>query len=451
MADGDGSDRIVVIGGGLAGLSAAVSLADAGRRVVVLERLGRCGGRCRSVRGPGGTPVDWGQHLMLGAYRATRRLAARLGTAGRLRFVDEPTPFVTGPGEEHAYRVGSLPSPLHALPALVGLSHLGWLDRLGLGRAALGAKFDRRFRAEALDRIDAATWLRGHGQGEGALRGFWEPLGTATCNGPLERTSAALLAAVIDEGMFATREDALPLLPEGTLAEVLVDPAVEAIRRSRGEVRTRAEAASLDVAGGAVRGVTLRGGERVPAAGVVLAAPSWAAAPLLAGVAGMAGTSRAAERLGAASIVSVDGWFDRPWLRHPFAGLLGTGVQWVFAHGPGSVAGAAQRVSMVVSDAGGWLDRPRAALEEAVLSSVRSRFRGAVGARMVASLVVREPRATFVGGPGQGSLRPEAGTPSRGLVLAGDWTATGLPATIEGAVRSGVQAAARLARSPGTG
>ncbi len=437
--------RIVVVGGGLAGLAAAVRLADAGEQVTVLERLAAAGGRVRRIRGPADEDLDWGQHLMLGAYHATRAFARRLGTEGRLRFVERPTPLVTATGGRHLYGVGNLPAPLHALPALFGLTHLGLLDRLALGRPVLAAKLGVRLSPERLDRTSALDWLRANGQGDDAIRGFWEPLVVATCNAAPAEASAALLATVIDQGFFAEREDALPLLAEGTLDEALVAPALAAIAGRGGVVRTGEGALRLDAApSGRIASVRTTKGDTLPADGVVLAVPSWDVAELLPAELAPHGLAENVAWLGASPIVCVEVWFDRPWFEHPFAGLIGATVQWVFAHPPGRVPGAGQRLSLVVSRAGAWIERSNEGLVAGALAELRRFFPEAGAAREVATLVVRERRATFLGRPGQASRRAGTRTRSPNLVLAGDWTATGLPATIEGAVRSGEAAAAAL-------
>jgi squalene-associated FAD-dependent desaturase len=441
--------RIVVVGGGLAGLTAAVRLADAGEQVTVLERLSAAGGRVRRIRGPADEDLDWGQHLMLGAYRSTRALARRLGTAEQLRFVERPTPLATESGGRHLYGVGGLPAPFHALPALFGLTHLGLFERLALGRPVLAAKLGVRLAPGRLDRGSALDWLRANGQSDGAIRGFWEPLVVATCNAAPAEASAALLATVIDQGFFAEREDALPLLPERTLHDALVGPALAAIAERRGEVRTGEGAVRLDgPPGGRITAVRTTKGNELPVDAVVLAVPSWDVAGLLPENSARDGIAEQAAWLGASPIVCVEVWFDRPWFEHPFAGLIGATVQWVFAHPPGRVPGAGQRLSLVVSRAGTWIERPNEELIAGALDELRRFFPNARAAREVATLVIRERRATFLGRPGQASRRPTTRTPVPNLVLAGDWTATGLPATIEGAVRSGEAAARALGARP---
>jgi squalene-associated FAD-dependent desaturase len=434
---------VAVVGAGLAGLTAALRLADAGRRVVLFERSGTAGGRIRAFRGPHETPLDWGQHLLLGAYHATRALAARLGTAHRLSFADGPFPLASGDGSRATYGIGALPAPLHLLPALAGLTHLSPLERLALGRVAVGAKLEARLRPARLDQRTADRWLRDHGQSERAIRGFWAPLVLATCNAAPDEASAALLVAVLDRGFFAARDDARPLLPAGTLDELLVAPAVAELRRLGAEVRLHepVEGLAFERGAGAPVAVVTPGVGRLAAEAVVLAVPPWEIGGLVAPHAPLRRVADDAAWLQSAAIVCLELWFDRAWLDAPFAGLVGGVGQWIFAHGPGRVPGARQRLAVVMSRADGTLAADRAALVERTVEELGRFFPASRDARLVRHTVVREPRATFLGRPGQAARRPAAATAIPGVFLAGDWTATGLPATIEGAVQSGDSAA----------
>lgn len=439
----------VVVGAGVAGLAAAVSLCDAGLRVVVLERTATPGGRVRRLRPGGGRPaVDFGQHLMLGCYRHTRELVGRLGTASLLFEVDGATPFVSGPGRLHPYRVGRLPAPFHGLPGLAGLTHLTIAERLGLARAALAAKAAVRLDPARLDRLTAGEWLRRNGQGPGTIAGFWGPLVSATLNADVEEASALLLATVVDRALLARREDAVPLLARGTLHDLVVGPAASAVEASGGEVRPGARAIGLAMtAGGYVRAVEVAGRGEVAADVVVVATPPREAAVLLSGVRGLEATCDAAMRLGASPIVTVEMWFGRRWMRYPFAALLGSPVHWVFDHSEGNGC----RVSAVTSHATGLMNLPPAEVARTVTGEVMRLFPEARRAGLTSSLVVKAREATFMAAPGQAALRPPCLTVVPNLFMAGDWTATGLPATIEGAIASGLRAAraaAAAARAP---
>lgn len=435
--------RVLVVGGGLAGLSAAVGLADAGFRVEVLEGSASPGGRVRRLKH--GAAIDRGQHLMLGCYRESVALIDRLGTAKQLREVRGTTPFLSGPGRVHPYRLGRLPAPLHALPGLTGLTQLDWQARLSLVRAVAAAKLQVRLRPGSLDGISADRWLAKHGQGEGAMRGFWEPLILAALNLPPKDASALLLATVIDRGFFAKRTDAVPLLPQRTLHDLFVAPAVSEITRLGGRVRCRQKARRLELNADdtAVAAVITQSGERCESDQFVLAVPPWDVPDLLGETSGLGWVVDCAERLSFSPILGVELWFDRAWMRYPYAALLDSPVQWIFNHQEelhGAAGEKRHRVSLVISHAGRHIRRKGEELTDECVAEVRRFFPEARDAGIVDTLVVRAPRATFRAAPGQATLRPPTETNLGNLFLAGDWTDTGLPSTIESAVASGKRA-----------
>ena len=443
--------RVVIAGAGLAGLTAGVRLADAGFEVSVLERSGRPGGRVRRVTPRGSrAPIDWGQHLMLGCYHESLALAKRLGTESFLRRVEGLTPFLSGDGQIHPYRLGRLPAPLHVLPALAGLTQISMRERLALGLPIAAAKLQRRMRPDRLDRMSAAYWLEKNGQSKAAIEGFWEPLVLATLNTPIKEASALLLATVIDRGFFANRRDAVPLLPRTTLHDLFAGPAVDAIRSKGGRVCYGQKVEKLIENGnGDLSALLASREEKWEADFFVLALPCWDAGPLLRDKASLRLLSRAAEELGSSPIVTVELWFDRPWMRHPYAGLLGSPVQWVFNHNAktrGGNGAAGCRVSLVISPADSFIHVKKGLLVDRCLSEILRYFPEAEDARLIDSMALRAPKATFRARPGQNALRPGCRTPFRNLFLAGDWTATGLPATMEGAVVSGNRAAGAISR-----
>jgi squalene-associated FAD-dependent desaturase len=437
--------RAVVVGGGVAGLAAAVRLADRGREVTVLERAREAGGRIGRVDPPtGGPPIDHGQHLLLGCYRETLSLLRRLGSAPDLRPVDGPTPFVSADGAVHPYRVGALPAPLHLAPALAGLTQLSWAERALLARAVAGAVVDLRLGPDGLDRRCAEPWLAAHGQSARAIRDFWEPLVLATLNLPAAEASAFLLAVVLDRIFLGPSANARPLLPRTTLYDLFVPPAARALEARGGRVLCGRDVVRLEAgADGRIAAAACRDGERFAADEFVLAVPAWRLAALADGAPALAPLARSAAALGASPIVCVDVWYDRPWMRHAFAGVLGSTLQWVFAPEWPSER-APQRVSLVVSHAVRMIDRPEAEIVALLLEEAGRAFPSARDARPVATRTAKAVRATIRGAPGQRGLRPGPRTPLPNVVLAGDWTATDLPATIESAAASGRRAAESL-------
>lgn len=439
--------RAVIIGAGLAGLSAAVRLVDRGVGVTVLERSAAPGGRARRLVLPGGhADVDRGQHMMLGCYRASLDLARRLGTTGKIRRVTGTTPFISRNGRVHPYRTGSWPAPLHTLPALLGLTQLGWNERLGLARAAAAAKIQTRLDPVGIDRISALRWLERHGQGPGAIEGFWAPLASATINIPLDRASALMLATVLDKGFFSRQRDAVALLARTTLHDLLVAPARQAIERDGGKVLCGERVEHIEAGNrNRVRAVRTFAGNRYEADVFVCAVPSWDLPGVAGGVPALGSLCRQTAALSHSPIIGIELWYDRPWLGYPFAGLLNSPLQWVFNHGVPAAGPGVRRVSVVISHAVDLVTRPGRELTEFCDTELRSYFPGMRGANLIDSLVLRTPRATIQAIPGQSLLRPPVRTVMDNLYLAGDWTNTGLPSTIEGAIASGIEAAAAAA------
>lgn len=442
--------RAVVVGAGVAGLSAALRLADSGIETVVLERRRAAGGRVRRIDPGGGRPpLDCGQHLMLGCYRETLAYVKRIGPSDFISRIEGATPFVSGDARVHEYRLGRLPAPFHAVGAVAGLSHLGFRDRVKLGIAAISAKAVTGARRDALDRLSVRRWLEERRQGTKAISGFWEPLVLATLNTPVDEASALLFATVITKGFLAGREDATPILPRTTLHDLLVGPAVEALVSRGARIAFGQRVVGLEGDGsGGVAAVTTASGERVPGDAFVIAVPSWDVGALR-GEGPWTRLAEASKALGSSPIITVNLWFDRPWLEYPMAGLVGGTMQWAFtprARGPEGDRPGGHRVALVLSAADGWVRESNDALVARCLEECRRYFPASRAANLRSSLVLKCPRATFRARVGQGSIRAACASPFKNVRLAGDWTDTGLPATIEGAVQSGHRAAAEVVR-----
>lgn len=431
---------VIIIGGGIAGLTAALRCAERGLKVLLFERDAVPGGRIRTVRpAPDLPPVDWGQHLMIGAYHATLKLADDIGSRGTLVTATGATPFVDRDGTRYPYRIAPLPSPFHTLPGILSLGHLPFSARIGLGRAVAKALFAHRFDRAALDTLTAREWLSRNGQSERALDGFWEAVVVSTLNTPSHEASALPLATVLARGLFGKRRDALNILPRTTLDESLVAPTVRRIIEAGGTVATGRRIVRMVIAEGRLRGVIDDSGTQHNAAVCIAALPPWELAPLIAGTPELSSLRMAAARFRPSPIISVDLWYDRPWFAHPAATLIDGAFHWIFSH-PHEPAGYGQRLSLVLSAADELVTRDTAAIATLAESELRDRFPATRDAKVLKHFVIREPRATYRSRPGLETHRPGAATALPGLYLAGDWCATGLPATIEGAVLSGESA-----------
>jgi squalene-associated FAD-dependent desaturase len=460
---------VAVVGGGVAGLAAATALAEAGRRVLVLEARGELGGRATAfIDRETGELVDNGQHVLFGCYRETFRLLRRVGAEDNVR--TQPSlevPYLDESGRRSVLRCPALPSPLHLLAGILRWDALGWGDRLTVLRVAgplLKARRLFRVKAEAtreaaqathLPHVAAAStrmndetvdaWLTRHGQ-RGRLREWlWEPLAVAALNQSPGEASAAPFVKVLAEMFGPSRTDASLVLPIRPLHETYAHPARRYVESKGGEVRVNA-LARIRIDAGRVTGIEVRGG-RLPVSRVVAAVPWFALEALLVGeTAPMTSIVASASRMASKPIVTVNLWYDRAVMDDVFVGLPGREMQWVFDKRR-TFGESASHLSLVASGADALVAADNAALVALAAREVAASIPGARGAVLTRGTVIREKRATFSLAPGE-PARPGVTTPVEGLFLAGDWIDTGLPGTIESAAMAGHMAALANLQSP---
>ena len=441
--------QVVVIGGGLAGLTAALALADSGVQVTLLEARPRLGGAATSFS-RGDLTIDNGQHVFLRCCTSYQQLLSRLGVTSQVAIQDRFDVTVLSPGGPARLRRSALPGPLHLGRALAGYRLLPLADRLTVGRAALAMR--------ALDPADPAVdaqalgpWLAAQGQRETTRRLLWDLFTVSALNIAGDDASLALAATVIKTGLLGASDAAdigISRVPLGNLHD---HAASAALSKAGAQVRLGSKATAVrPLAGG--RFAVHAGQELVEADGVVLAAPP-AQAARLAGPAGVIGAGRW-DGLGAAPIVNVHVRYDRPVMDLPFAAAVQSPVQWVFDKTRSAGLARGQYLAISLSAADEYVDTPAASLREQFIPALEQLFPAAADASVTDFFVTRERRATFRQAPGTGALRPGTATAVPGLVLAGAWTDTGWPDTMEGAVRSGQHAAEQmtgwLARQPDT-
>jgi len=433
---------VAVVGGGLAGIAAAVSLQESGIDVELFEARPRLGGATHSFQraGSDGGPdltVDNGQHVMLRAFTAYRGLLDRLGTGHGVELQDRfDLRILTPDGRPEArLRRTGLPGPLHLLPALAKYSLLSPAERLRAAAASLAmGKIDPA--DPHVDDVSLGYWLNQHRQSDRTRRYLWELFVTAALNCGVDDASLALSAMVIQKALLGESDAAdigVPRIPLGELHGRAAEKKLRGVH-----LKTKVEQI--------VSGTRLVvDGFPVDAEAVVVAVPHPAAAALMPEAA-CPDRERWAG-LASSPIVDVHVVYDRPVMDGSFAAVVDSPVQWVFdrtsAAGLGPTHG--QYVSSVVSAAGQWIDAPVAEIREVFLPALAEVLPAARKAEVAEFFVTRERHATFRQAPGSGALRPPAATGVPGLFLAGAWTATGWPDTMEGAVRSGLTAA-RLCR-----
>ena len=438
--------RVAVVGGGLAGMAAALACGDAGCEVTLFEARPRLGGATWSTERHG-LAIDNGQHVFLRCCTAYRALLRRLGVEDRVAIQPRLAIPVLAPGAPAAWiRRDPLPAPAHLARSLLGYRHLPLRDRLRAARTA-----GRLGRLAASDPgVDAqrlGDWLAAQGESPAAIDRFWDLLVRPTLNASARDASLALSAFVFQEGLLRSPEAGDVGISKVPLDQLHAEPAARALRDAGVEVTTRCRIDAIEAP--ATGSAALRaGGARFDAEAVIVACDHEAAAGLLPAEAGI---DRAAiERLGRAPIVNLHVVFDRPVLPWPFAAAVGSPLQWLFDRsGPQTGLGSSQYLAVSLSAADEWVGRSREELARVFLPAFAELLPAARTARVSTFFATGERAATFAQIPGTAGLRPAARTRHPSLFVAGAWTATGWPATMEGAVRSGLHAASAALHAAG--
>jgi hydroxysqualene dehydroxylase len=432
---------VCVVGGGLAGMAAALACADAGAAVTLVERRRRLGGATWSFR-HNDLWFDNGQHVFLRCCTAYRAFLERLGVADRVRLQSRLDVPVVAPGGRttRLRRSRFLPAPAHLGRSLLTYRHLGIRDRLRLGPAAFAL---RRVDVDAAetDERTFGEWLTRHGQSRAAQAALWDLICRPTVNLPATEASLALAAMVFQTGLLTAAAAADIGWASVPLGELHGDAGLRALERAGVEVLTGAPVTGIDrQPGGDGFTVAVAGAPRAADA-VVVAVPHNAIAGLTTGLAELADLALVGERLGVSPIVNVHVVYDRRVTDLEFVAGVGTDVQFVFDRSAGAGLERGQYLAVSLSAADPYMDLSSDDVRAIVVAGLADLFPRARAARVVDALVSREPAATFRGVSGSRSARPPSVTAVPGLVLAGAWTATGWPATMEGAVRSGNAAA----------
>ena len=466
----------MVIGGGLAGLAASVALAEAGWRVRVFEQRPFLGGRATSYVLPDGEHVDNCQHVTLGCCTNLEDFYRRAGSADKIKFFDRLV-FLDPQGRRGEIGAGFLPAPFHMTGSFATFQPVTMKDKLAIARAMFEIVRGRGH-TDDLDEaggITMAEWLRRRKQTRGAIERFWRVVLVSALDEELERTDARYGVEVFWKAFLSNRQGYRMGVPIVPLADLYAG-CKEFIERRGGEVQLRATVRALNIvevaeadqpekganlppataAASTLAGVLLDGREEVADA-YIFALPHGALTQILPEkIKQQYPELKNIENIHDAPITGVHFWFDREVMREPFVTLLDTSTQWIFnktaLYGGGGKNRncKGQYLQLVISASYDLLQKPRQEIIDLCLKEVRQALPAARSAQLMKATVIKEAAATFSPEPGVDRWRPAQATAVKGMFLAGDWTATGWPSTMEGAVRSGYLAAEAVLRAEGT-
>lgn len=430
-------ENVLVVGGGWSGLAAAVELTQRDIPVTLLEAARQLGGRARCIPF-GDQRIDNGQHLMIGAYQSMLYLMHTVGVDPESAFLRQPLDLhMRGLRQpELRVRARKLPAPLHLALALATVRGLPARERLQLLRFSL-----RLLRNKiVLDSdITAQALLMGERQGARVIRALWEPLCLASMNTPVAEASARLFLEVLRRTFTTEASYSDLLIPKDDLGVLLPEPALDFIERNGGTVLLNHRVEHLLIDADGCHGVTWRGGE-LKARRVILAVHPVMCRRLLAPHPALAGIATELAHLRQEPITTVYlRYAESVALDGALQGLQDGLGQWIFDR---RIAGHPGLIAVVISGRGEHLTMDNTVLGEQVAAELAKLHPD--WPAPLATRVIREKRATFAATVDVDRHRPTAVTPVAGLWLAGDFTATSLPATLEGAVLSGQRAAAAL-------
>jgi squalene-associated FAD-dependent desaturase len=426
---------VIVIGGGLAGLAASVALADHGVRVSLLEKNPRLGGRATSYRLPSGEYIDNCQHVTLRCCTNLEDFYRRVGVADKIRYFDEFV-FMDAKGRRGTIKASPLPAPFHLAPSFATFPLLTIRDKLSIARAMLRI---RRSGGDPklVDGISMLDWLRRQKQTPAAIDRFWRVVLVSALNEDLEKTDAHYGIMVFWKAFLSTASAFGIGVPAVPLADLYASCGKNI------DVRTRCTAGEVCIRGGRVAGVRLEGGGEVVGDYYLLAVPFDRLPKIIPADLRQKEEFAKIANLSVSPITGVHMWFDREIMKEPFVTSVDHTIQWVFNR-------TGSYVQIVISASRGLSNRSQQEIVDICRRELTDLLPAADAAQLTRAVVIRENAATFSPAPGSDRWRPAQKTSIPNLFLAGDWTETGWPATMEGAVRSGYLAAEAILSAVGS-
>ena len=436
------SSRVGIVGGGLAGLAAGCALAESGFHVTLFERRPFLGGRASSYEHPGTNEVvDNCQHVLLGCCTNLIDFYRRLGVEDKIRWYDRLT-FLEPGGRASIIGSSFLPAPLHTAPSFLRAACLSFWDKLSIARAMMAL-------TPAAPRDTGESflcWLRSHGQTERAIERFWKTILVSALNEDLDRISVSYAAQVVRESFLKSAragEMGVPAIPLSDLYGVAGDY----IRAHGGEVRLRSTVNSFRVEKDSV---TLTGDKEESFDFLISAMPWDVLSRMLPQDSETGPLRQLLAQFETSPITGIHLWFDRQITGLDHAVLLDRTIQWMFHKSKiQSRNDSGCYIELVVSASKSLVELSRGEIVDLAVAELQEFFPEARNAKLLKATVVKEIHATYSPKPGVDAYRPGAETIWPRIFLAGDWTATGWPATMESAVRGGYLAAESLARKAG--
>jgi squalene-associated FAD-dependent desaturase len=453
MTSRSNSPTVAVIGGGLAGLAAGCALADSGFQVTVFERKPYLGGRASSYQHPGtGEIVDNCQHVLLGCCTNLVQFYERLGVAKKIRWYDRLT-FLEPGGRASIVGHSSLPAPLHTAPSFLRAACLTWPDKFAISRAMLELALGEEFRGNekllkenrtkpGYDSDSFLTWLRRNAQTERAIDRFWKTILVSALNEDLDRISAPYAAQVVRESFLKSPGAGRMGVPTVPLTE-LYGVAGDYIEFRGGRIRLRSSVDSFE----AEESIRLSvAGEYETFDFLVIAVPFDVLPRLLPQTADGDSLRENLKHFESSPITGIHLWFDRQITGLEHAVLLDRTIQWMFHKSKLLDRGGenGSYIELVVSSSKNLVEKSKPEIVDLALSELREFFPDAQNANLLKSTVIKEVNATYSPRPGVDAYRPQSQSAWPNVFLAGDWTSTGWPATMEGAVSSGYTAAEHI-------
>lgn len=439
---------VVVIGGGLSGLAAAVQLTIEGADVVLVERATKLGGRAYSYTdAKTGDVIDNGQHVLVGAYHHTLRYLELIGTRHHLAASEAATLNLHHPEKGFvSFNLSSFSNPLRIPVEIVKSQLLSLRDWQRMVNIGIQLMSWNRYLEEKLRKFTILEWLDSMHQSEEAKRSFWFPIAVSVMNEQPQKASALLFARSIKNTFLEKKTDATVLIPSVGQSELYVAAAKNILTTRKSKILLNTEVSSVTLRKGKAVGVKMNNGRKIDAKAIISAVPYFAATRLLPEQLSQLEPFVHFKKFKSSPIISIFLWFDRAIMEQEFLGLIDRNIQWLFNRRRifREKGKAENYLCAVISGARDCLDLSKHELVKMAIKEVASAFPAAGTASILHSIVIKEKRATFSPTNEIEPFRPSQKTRIENFFLAGDWTDTGLPATIEGAVKSGFRCAELL-------